>query len=148
MHHYLSPIYVLLTLVFFTNGATAQDWTIVKKDGQFFAEISGFRGGKVALKSFGEMEPRADATSDVPPKSHPHIRLFSYFAGQTGSKRIVDHYRTLIVDWRAGKFLGDSPSSYIVSTTPRARQPQWAWEADHLLVRDSEFNRELRISLR
>ena len=134
-------------LVFIAPHSNAQEWTVVIQDGRYFASFPGFKDRKYELTSLGGAEPRPGETSSAPQKSHAHIRLISYFAGTTGTKRIVKHYRSLIVNWTTGKLLGDVPRSYIVSKTPRARQPNWTWKADHLIVKDPEFDREVRVSL-
>ena len=139
---------LLLAAFLGASGAAAADWTVTRHDGLYFVTFPEFGARKIELKSLGGAEPKPGEWSQARPKSHPHIRLFSYFAGKTGSPRVISHYRTLVVNAKTGKLLGDVPPSYMVSTTPRARQPIWTWKADHLLVRDSEFDRELRISLR
>ena len=148
MRYHLSATCLLLVSILVVTGAAAKDWAVTRQDGRYFATIPEFGERKFELKSFGGVEPQPGDSSKAPPKSHPHIRVFSYFAGRTGSPRVVSHYHALVVNAKTGELLGDVPSSYIVSTTPRTAQPRWTWKADQLLVKDAEFDRELRISLR
>lgn len=125
----------------------AQDGRVVKLEGGYFATLPDYPDQKFALKSLGGKAPSLEATSENVPNSHAHIRLISYFAGQTGTDRLVEHYRALVLEAKTGRLLGDVPQSYIVSTTPRASQPFWTWKKNQLLVDDGEFGRQVRVTL-
>lgn len=131
-----------------SRAAFAAEWTVVSDDGQYFAVLPDFPKLKIKLKSLGGVKPRPIKNHERIPEAFPNIRLFAYEAGNTGATRIVTHFRVLILDIRTTELLGDVPSGYFVSTTPRAGQPRWEWNLDELVVNDSEFGRQVRIPLR
>jgi hypothetical protein len=127
---------VLLIALLFSAQAFA-DWKVIESESgdQFVASNLELKFDRVPLISAGGT-PRVLEVKEV--VGQPGLKLVRYRSGVAGTSAKYEIFRSVVMDIKTGRSLGDYPVEYkAVGKAPKIQlQPKWEWSPRKLKITD------------